>query len=771
MGQDSKTETDPVCGMKVDPSAAKGGSFTHAGTTYFFCNPKCNAKFAADPASFLRPTQAPLPAQPPGTIYVCPMDPEIRQNHPGACPKCGMALEPETVTAEEPPNHELIDLTRRLWVSVALAVPTLVLAMSEMVPGQPLQHALGMRTVLWAQFVLSTPVVLWGALPFFQRGLASVVNRHLNMFTLIAMGTGAAYGFSVLALLFPGLLPRSFYGDHGSPPVYFEAAAVITALVLMGQVLELRARSQTGSAIRALLGMAPKHARRQRPDGSEEDVPLADVAVGDLLRVRPGEKVPVDGVVTDGSSSVDEAMLSGEPIPIDKRTGDRVTGATINGTGSFVFRAERVGKDTMLSQIVQMVAAAQRSRAPIQRLADRVSSWFVPVVVIVAFATFAIWALLGPDPRLAHALVNAVAVLIIACPCALGLATPMAIMVGTGRAAQAGVLFRNAEPIETLEKVDVLVIDKTGTLTEGKPSLVAVEATGSDENTLLHLAASLEQNSEHPLAAAIVAGAHARQMKLLVVTHFQSVTGKGVEGEVDGHHVQVGTATLFSPSTEVAALDARAAVRRAEGQTVMLVAIDGKPAGLLAVADEVKTNAAVTIRALQAEGLRVVMLTGDNKQTAGVVARQVGIDDVRAEVLPNQKAEVIKALQAEGHTVAMAGDGINDAPALALAHVGLAMGTGADVAMQSAGVTLLRGDLSAILRARRLSRATMQNIRQNLFFAFIYNLVGVPIAAGALYPWFGLLLSPMIASAAMSLSSVSVIANALRLRRLRLGAT
>ena len=795
--------TDPVCGMTVDPGTAKGGHVDHDGTRYWFCNPKCNAKFATDPAHFLAPAQPPL--APAGATYVCPMDAEVRQDRAGACPKCGMALEPEsvaltstrveytcpmhpqivrgepgpcpicgmaleprTVTVAESVNHELADMTRRFWVSAALALPTLFLAMSEMIPGQPVQHALGMRVVLWVQFVLSTPVVLWGAWPFFQRGVASVVNRHLNMFTLIAMGTGAAYGFSVAALLFPHWLPPALLGTHGMPPVYFEAAAVITALVLMGQVLELRARSETGSAIRALLGLAPKTARRVRPDGTEEEVVLAAIQIGDRMRVRPGEKIPVDGVVINGASSVDESMITGEPLPREKAQGDRVVGATVNGTGSFVFSAERVGEDTMLSQIVQMVASAQRSRAPIQRLADTVASWFVPVVILVAITTFVIWLFVGPEPRLAHALVNAVAVLIIACPCALGLATPMAIMVGTGRAAQAGVLFKSAEPIERLERIDTLVVDKTGTLTEGKPKLIAVEAVRADQAVLLHLAASVEHASEHPLASAIVAGAKARDVALSPVLDFVSNTGKGVQGQVDGHLVQVGSLALLGNSTAAVELDKLAAKRRDEGQTVVLVAIDGIPTGIIAVADPVRGEAGSTIAALLAEGVRIVMLTGDNLKTAQAVASQLGIGDVRADVLPHQKAEAVKALQAEGRVVAMAGDGINDAPALAQADVGIAMGTGTDVAIESAGVTLLGGQIDGILRARRLSRATMRNIRQNLFFAFIYNVVGVPIAAGALYPFFGMLLSPMIASAAMSLSSVSVVANALRLRRLPL---
>ena len=792
---------DPVCGMTVEPGRAKGGHFDHAGTSYWFCNPKCNAKFAAEPDRYLTPRPLPMTTTS-ASAYVCPMDPEVRAERPGACPKCGMALEPEdfagpethveytcpmhpeivrdapgacpvcgmalearTVTTGEPVNHELIDMTRRMWVSAGLALPTLLLAMSDMIPTQPVQRLFGVHAVLWMQLVLSTPVVLWGAWPFFVRGAASLRNRHLNMFTLVAMGTGAAYGFSVAALLFPRWLPPSLLGHHGVPPVYFEASAVITALVLMGQVLELRARSRTGNALRALLGLSPKTARRLRADATEEEIPLSAVRAGDQLRVRPGEKVPVDGLVVHGRSSVDESMVTGEPLPKEKVPGDRVVGATVNGTGSFVMSAERVGKDTMLARIVQMVSTAQRSRAPIQRLADAVAAWFVPAVIVIALATFAVWSLVGPEPRFAHALVNAVAVLIVACPCALGLATPMAIMVGTGRAAQAGVLFKSAEPLEALEKIDTLVIDKTGTLTEGRPTLVAVESLVMDPNTLLQLAASVEHQSEHPLASAIIAGAKSRALALLEARAFESITGKGVRAEVGGQVVQVGTHAMMGGSADGAALDASATSRRKEGQTVVLVSVDGKAAGLIAVADPVKQNAVSAIAGLVADGLRIVMLTGDRLETARAVAAQLGISEVRAEVLPHQKAEVVKALQSEGRRVAMAGDGINDAPALAQANVGIAMSTGTDVAIESAGVTLLGGHLDGILRARQLSRATMRNIRQNLFFAFFYNAIGIPIAAGALYPIFGLLLSPMIASAAMSLSSVSVIANALRLRR------
>jgi Cu+-exporting ATPase len=789
--------------MSVDPSKAKGGSHAHGGHTYYFCNPKCREKFIADPAKFLAPAPAVTAPAPPGTAYVCPMDLDVRQNHPGPCPKCGMALEPEThrlpmktewvcpmhpqivrdapgscpicgmaleprtVFAEEAPNPELIDMKRRFWVSAVLAAGTLFLSMSELIPGQPVQRGLGMKLAMWLQFALATPVVLWGAWPFFERGWKSLVNRHLNMFTLIALGTGVAYLFSVVALLFPNALPAAFRMTSGMPPIYFEAAAVITALVLLGQVLELRARSQTSGAIRALLGLAPKMAHRLS-DGGEEDIPLDRVQVGDLLRVRPGEKIPVDGTVAEGQSSVDESMLTGEPIPIQKTVSARVTGATVNGTGSLVIRAERIGNDTVLAQIVRMVSEAQRSRAPIQGLADRVSSYFVPAVVAVAVLTFAVWAFVGPEPRLAHALVNAVAVLIIACPCALGLATPMSIMVGTGRGARAGVLFKNAEALEVLERVDTIVVDKTGTLTEGKPKLVSIIVTKGDENEVLRLAASVEQNSEHPLARAIVAGAHERGLSLLPVERFDSVTGKGVAGIVNGQRIAVGSRALLGDGNEVGLLDITAAKLRKDGQTTMLVAVDDLPIAAIGVADPIKQGAAPAIRALHEEGIRIVMLTGDNRTTAEAVARQLEIDDFRAEVTPRDKTEHVAALQAKGRTVAMAGDGINDAPALAKAHVGIAMGTGTDVAIESAGVTLVKGDLAGIVRAHRLSRATMRNIRLNLWFAFLYNTLGIPIAAGVLYPFFGLLLSPMIASAAMSLSSVSVISNALRLRRVRL---
>jgi Cu+-exporting ATPase len=767
---------DPVCGMSFPPEEA-AATLELDGETIYFCCPHCKAKLEADPDRYLKPAAEAAPAPPAaaGTEveYTCPMHPEVVQAGPGSCPICGMALEPRTVTAEDEENPELRDMTRRFWVSVVLTLPVLVLAMAR-----PFWERWVPAGVLgWLELALATPVVLWGAWPFFVRGWRSIVHRSLNMFTLIGLGVGVAYLYSVVAQLFPGLFPESFrastQGGGGEVAVYFEAAAVITALVLLGQVLELRARSRTGAAIRALLGLAPKTARKVEPDGTEADVPLDAVQPGDRLRVRPGEKVPVDGVVVEGRSSVDESMVSGEPIPVEKGPGDRVVGATVNGTGSLVMEAEKVGSETLLARIVQMVAEAQRSRAPIQKLADRVAGYFVPAVVAIAAVTFVVWAIWGPDPALAFALVNAVAVLIIACPCALGLATPMSIMVATGRGATTGVLFKNAEAIETLRRVDTLVTDKTGTLTEGRPKLVAVEPApgmdgmGADE--LLRLAAGLERGSEHPLAAAIVSGAEERGAVPARSEEFSSITGKGVTGTVAGRSVALGNRALLDQlGIDPGTLAERAEAMRGEGQTVMFVAVDGRAAGLLGVADPIKETTAEAIAALHAGGIRIVMLTGDSETTARAVASRLGIDEVVAEVLPEQKVEVVRRLQDEGRFVAMAGDGINDAPALAQAHVGIAMGTGTDVAMESAGVTLVKGDLRGIVRAAKLSRATLRNIRQNLFFAFVYNSLGVPIAAGVLYPFFGLLLSPMIAAAAMSFSSVSVITNALRLRRVKL---
>jgi Cu+-exporting ATPase len=698
------------------------------------------------------------------------MHPEIVRPGPGSCPICGMALEPKTIGAEEGENAELRDMTRRFSVSTVLTLPLLASVMGDMLPGQPLRHLISPHVGAWGQLVLATPVVLWGGWPFFVRGWQSLVNRSLNMFTLIALGTGLAYVYSVAATLVPGLFPAAFRTHGGEVGLYFEAAAVITVLVLLGQVLELRARSQTSGAIRALLGLVPRTARRVRADGGEEDVALDTIQVGDRLRVRPGEKVPVDGVVVEGTSAVDESMVTGEPIPVEKTAGDRVIGGTVNGTGGFVMRAERVGRETLLAQIVQMVSEAQRSRAPIQRLADRVSAWFVPTVVLVAVVSAITWATIGPEPRAAYAIVNAVAVLIIACPCALGLATPMSIMVGTGRGAAAGVLIKNAEALEIMERVDTLLVDKTGTLTEGTPKLVTAEpAAGVQETELLGLAAGIERGSEHPLAAAIVAGATARGIAVAPSEEFRSVTGKGVVGRVAGRAVALGNRRLMEDlGVTLGDLNERAEKLRGEGQTVMFVAVDGRPAGLVGVADPIKASTPEALELLRASGLRIVMLTGDSRATAEAVARRLGITEVEAEVLPEQKIAAVKRLQAAGRKVAMAGDGVNDAPALAQADVGIAMGTGTDVAMQSADVTLVKGDLRGIARARRLSQATMRNIRQNLFFALVYNALGVPIAAGVLYPWFGILLSPIIASAAMSLSSVSVIGNALRLRRIEL---
>ena len=802
----------------------------HVGKTYYFCCAHCLEKFRAHPEDYLAPRPAPgaglhmisiAPAPQAKSAqaksvavtsaegaYVCPMCPEVRSPRPGACPRCGMALEPEmpvaathveytcpmhpeivrpgpgncpicgmaleprTVTAQEEDNPELRNMTRRFWISLALTAPLLVIAMGHMLPGVPRLLPEGWQP--WIELLLATPVVLWGGAPFFQRGWTSIVNRSTNMFTLIAMGTGVAYLFSLVATLFPQVFPASFREMGGRPPVYFEAAAAITTLVLLGQVLELRARSRTGAAIRALLDLSPKMARVLR-DGREEDIPLEQVVPGDRLRVRPGEKVPVDGKVLEGSSGIDESMITGESIPVSKGPGSPVIGATVNGTGSLVMRAERVGGETLLAQIVRMVSQAQRSRAPIQRLADRVAGWFVPAVIAIAILTFAAWSLFGPEPRLAHALVNAVAVLIIACPCALGLATPIAIMVGTGRGAHAGVLIKNAEALEIMEKVDTLVIDKTGTLTDGKPRVVSVvpmpggKESGRDENELLRLVASVEQGSEHPLGAAVIEAAKSRGLALASAGEFQSHTGRGVSARVDGSKVLVGNERLLEESgISAAALAQKAEELRRGGQTVILVAVQGQAAGLIGIADSIKASAPGALRDLKAEGLRLVMLTGDSRATAEAVARTLGIEEFEAEVLPDKKSEVVQRLQHDGRTVAMAGDGINDAPALAQADVGIAMGTGTDVAMESGGITLVKGDLAGIVRARKLSQATMRNIRQNLFFAFVYNSVGVPIAAGVLYPFFGLLLSPILAAAAMSLSSVSVISNSLRLRKVKL---
>jgi Cu+-exporting ATPase len=759
---------DPVCGMTISPDAAVG-HVTHQGETYYFCNESCLEQFRNDPERFLNADAARPRAMPAGTEWTCPMHPEIVRGGPGSCPICGMALEPRTISLEDDANPELEAMTRRFRVAVALTLPTLLIAMGEFLPSD-LGSLVPASSTNWIQLALATPVVLWGGWPFFLRGRQSVVNRSLNMFTLIALGVAVAYVYSVIATIAPGLFPQSFRMHAGHVGVYFEAAAVIVTLVLLGQVMELRARSQTGAAIRALLGLAPKTARRLRNDGTEEDVPLDHVMAGDHLRVRPGEKVPVDGTVVEGHSAVDESMVTGEPIPVEKVEGDSVIGATVNGTGSLVIRAERVGSGTLLAQIVNMVAQAQRSRAPIQKLADVVSGYFVPTVVLVAVGTAVVWGIFGPEPRLAYALVNAVAVLIIACPCALGLATPMSIMVASGKGASAGVLFKNAEAIEVLRDVDTLVVDKTGTLTLGRPALVSVTLLGSfDEATLLRLAATLERASEHPLAAAIVRGALDRGIQPSSAEAFDSITGKGVRGRVDGRAVALGNLRLLEElNVNPGDSSVRADSLRREGQTVMFVAIDGTLAGLIGVADPIKETTPDAVRQLHREGLRIVMMTGDSRTTAEAVARKLEIDEVMPEVLPDQKAAMVTRLQDEGRTVAMAGDGINDAPALAQAHVGIAMGTGTDVAMESAGVTLVKGDLRGIVRARRLSRATMRNIRQNLFFAFVYNALGVPVAAGVLYPWTGLLLSPMIAAAAMSFSSVSVIGNALRLRGVRL---
>ncbi len=800
--------TDPVCHMTIEDSEAAGKSL-YEGKTYYFCSKPCKEKFDKAPGSYVgekaetkktaasekgvehtcpmhpeirQPKPGPCPkcgmalepvepaAPMTKTEWTCPMHPEIVRDKPGSCPKCGMALEPKTVTAEEEENPELIDMTKRFKISVVLTIPVFLIAMRDFIPGLSfILSGVSASFLTWAELVLTTPVVLWCAWPFFVRGWQSVVTWNPNMFTLIALGTAVAYVYSLIAALFPGLFPPTFRTEGGQVSVYFEAAAVITTLVLLGQVLELRARSKTGAAIRALLGLAPKTARRIT-DGNEEDLPLEQVQPGDLLRVRPGEKIPVDGTVVEGSSSVDEAMITGEPIPVGKKEGDRVIGATVNGTGSLVMQAEKVGSETILAQIVHMVAEAQRSRAPIQKLADVVAGYFVQIVVAIAIITFLIWLWLGPEPRFTVALINAVAVLMIACPCAMGLATPMSIMVAAGKGASAGVLFKNAEAIEVMKTVDTLVTDKTGTLTEGKPKLVeVVPAGGFDEKTVLHFASSIEVGSEHPLAAAIVAGAKGKDITPSKVESFQSLTGRGVTGMINGKKVGLGNLALLDElGIDPGDLSAKAESMRRDGQTVMFVAVDGKAAGLLGVADPVKATTQEAIKALHEEGMRIVMLTGDSRTTAEAVSKKLGIDEVIAEVLPDQKADIVKRLQSEGRIVAMAGDGINDAPALAQAQVGIAMGTGTDVAMESAGVTLVKGDLRGIVRARKLSRATMRNIKQNLFWAFGYNSVGLPLAAGVLYPFFGILLSPMIAAAAMSFSSVSVVGNALRLRRVQL---
>jgi P-type Cu+ transporter len=801
---------DPVCNMSIEDQDAVAAS-TYKGTIYYFCSKSCKERFDEDPEAFAveEKVVAGAPAEgisKKGVIYTCPMHPEVRQEGPGSCPKCGMALEkaepvtpastvewtcpmhpeivrdtpgscpicgmalePKTVSAEEEENPELIDMTRRFRISAVLTVPLVIIAMRDYIPGMSFVGMAGHNILKWIELILATPVVLWGALPFFVRMWYSLVHKSPNMFTLIGLGVGVAYIYSVFAALVPGIFPEAFRGPEGEVGMYFEAAAVIVTLVLLGQVMELRARSKTGAAIKALLGLAPKTARRV-VDGKEEDVPLDQIVPGNILRVRPGEKIPVDGVVTEGRSSVDESMVTGESIPVEKQNGERVIGATVNGTGTILMRAERVGADTLLAQIVHMVAEAQRSRAPIQKLADLVAGYFVQAVVGIAVITFIIWSFFGPEPKMAYALVNAVAVLIIACPCALGLATPMSIMVATGKGAIGGVLFKNAEAIEIMKKVDTLIVDKTGTLTQGKPKLVGIQPNNTfNERDVLYFGASIERGSEHPLAAAIVSGARERGIEPGNAESFDSVTGKGVTGKVDGRKVALGNTSLFQDlGIEAGDLQQRAAEMRGDGQTVMFLAVDGETAGLIGVADPVKETSLDAVSGLQREAISVVMITGDNRITAEAVAKKLGITEIMAEVLPDQKAEMVKKLQGQGRTVAMAGDGINDAPALAQAHVGIAMGTGTDVAMESAGVTLVKGDLTGIIKARKLSRATMRNIKQNLFFAFIYNALGVPVAAGVLYPFFGILLSPIFAAAAMSFSSVSVISNALRLKRARL---
>ena len=759
---------DPVCGMDVDPHTTQYRA-DHAGRTYYFCSAGCRKKFVAEPARYLDPKESQREAVAPDAIYTCPMHPEVRQVGPGSCPICGMALEPVDVTAEQGPNPELVDMTRRFWIALVLTIPVFALEMGQHLMG--LGHLVGQSTSNWIQLVLATPVVLWAGAPFFARGWQSIQTRQLNMFTLIALGTGAAWIYSMAATLIPDIFPAGFRNEDGSVPVYFEAASVITVLVLLGQVLELRARESTSGAIRALLDLAPKTARLIDTDGTEREIPLDDVTIGDRLRVRPGEKIPVDAIVREGRSAIDESMVTGESLPVTKETGDTVIGGTLNQSGSLVIEADRVGRDTMLARIVALVAEAQRSRAPIQRLADAVAGWFVPAVIVIALLAFAAWAIWGPEPRYTYALIAAVAVLIIACPCALGLATPMSIMVGVGRGAEAGVLIKNAEALERLELVDTLVVDKTGTLTQGKPAVTTiVPAKSFDENELLRLAASVERASEHPLAAAVVAAAEDRKLSLTSATDFDAPAGKGALGMVDGRRLTIGNAAfLREQSIDISELIATAEELRREGATSIFVGIDGRAAGVIAIADLIKPSTPAALAALKADGVRVVMLTGDNRTTAQAIARRLGITDVAAEVLPDQKSAVVEKLKREGRVVAMAGDGVNDAPALAAADVGIAMGSGTDVAIESASVTLLKGDLTGIVRARQLSKATMRNIRENLFFAFIYNSVGVPIAAGVLYPFFGILLSPMIAAAAMSLSSVSVIANAIRLKTVKLG--
>lgn len=764
-GTDAKTAKDPVCGMMVDPAATPHHA-SHHGEQYHFCSAGCRTKFVAEPVRYLSAGDKEAMVAQPGAIWTCPMHPEVRQDHPGPCPICGMALEPELVTADTGPSGELLDMSRRFWIAVLLTIPVFVLEMgSHLFPA--LHNLVPARMSGWLQLALATPVVLWAGWPFFERGWVSIRTRNLNMFTLIAMGTGVAWAYSVVATIAPRVFPAAFRMMDGTVAIYFEAAAVITVLVLLGQVLELRARERTSGAIKALLNLAPKTARRIGADGNDEEVSLDQVAVGDLLRVRPGEKVPVDGKVEDGRSSLDESMVTGESMPVTKALGDTVIGGTINQSGALVMRAEKVGRDTMLARIVQMVADAQRSRAPIQRLADQVAGWFVPAVLLIALIAFGVWGIWGPEPRLAHGLIAAVAVLIIACPCALGLATPMSIMVGIGRGAGLGVLIKNAEALERMEKIDTLVVDKTGTLTEGRPSVTRIiPATGYEETELLRLAAGVERASEHPLALAVIAAAKNRGIVLPEVADFDSPTGKGAIGTVDGKRITLGNARFLSENgIDVSALEPQADELRQDGATAIFIGIDKQAAGILAIADAIKATTAEAIAALRKEGIRVVMLTGDNRTTAEAVGRKLGIDDVEAEVLPDRKSAVVARLKSEGRIVAMAGDGVNDAPALAAADVGIAMGSGTDVAIESAGVTLLKGDLNGIVRARRLSEATMSNIRQNLFFAFIYNAAGIPIAAGLLYPIFGILLSPIIAAAAMALSSVSVVTNALRLNR------